>query len=221
MNELRSNESQLENVIQKRDSSSCDLSDYMKGSPLLENFSSWVFATEGPKIPNKEVLNESYVRKSLDNATLKAICTTIINDHTTNTQTETLENVIVKKSPCSSLVSVEESDVFSTVSSHTFVHPLTKLDIPTAIPQQYNTSDLDAVKENLLYISRKMGFDSEQIAESAKEFDKSTGNEEKQGQPGKLIFLSRQIYHTESGNINNNSLCVVSRFLIVHYFIKF
>lgn len=175
------NESQEQKIIQ--DTCSSSLCDYMKGSPL-ENFSSSSdFSTEDPKIPNKEMLNESYVRKPLDNVTLKTICTTIINSHTANT--ETPGNVIVNKSPCSSLVSVEKSDAFSTVSSHTFVHPLAKLEIPTTIPQQYDTSDLDAVKENLLYISRKMGFDSEHIAESVKEFDKSTENEEKQDQLGK------------------------------------
>lgn len=182
MTELGLNESQDGNVIQVRDSPSRELCDYMKGSPPLKSYSSSVSSTEGPKIPNKEVLNESYVRKPLDNVTLKAICTTLINSQTANTQSETPENAIVKKSPCSSVVSVEESDVFSTVSSHTFVHPLAKLEIPTTIPQQYNTSDLDAVKENLLYISRKMGFDTELIAESTKEFDKSTGKEEKQAQ---------------------------------------
>lgn len=180
MNELGLNESQERNVIQVKDSPSRELCDYIKGSPPLKNYSSSNSSTEGPKIPNKEVLNESYVRKPLDNVTLKAICTTLINSQTANTQFETPENVIVEKTPCSSVVSVEESDVFSTVSSHTFVHPLAKLEIPTTIPQQYNTSDLDAVKENMLYISRKMGFDTEHIAKSAKEFDKSTANEEKQ-----------------------------------------
>lgn len=175
--------------------SSQELRDYFKADKGKLD-TSFDFSKDGPKVSNDQVQNESYVRKPLDDITLKAICSTFINNNAgvistshniiENGQSTLCNNVPDNKtnglqqhgetdarvSPTISYSS--EFDAFSTISSSTTCqHPLTKICPPTEIPQQYDTGYLEKVRENMKYLSRKMGFDSEGFAQMSSQFDKT------------------------------------------------
>ncbi|XP_066249278.1 uncharacterized protein [Euwallacea similis] len=143
-----------------------ELQGYLKDN--REITTTYDFASEGPKVPNHE-LNVSHVQKQLNNTTLKGKCMSIIEKNLEEVSHSQLEQTTAQ-SPHSAFYS--DSDVHSTISSSTFIHPLSKFQPAAVIPEQYDDQTVEKVRENLRYYSQKMGFDSEYIVEGSNEFDK-------------------------------------------------
>uniref|UniRef100_A0AAR5PSV2 C3H1-type domain-containing protein n=1 Tax=Dendroctonus ponderosae TaxID=77166 RepID=A0AAR5PSV2_DENPD len=167
-----------------------DLKDYLK-----ENYTareSGIIASAGPKLSNTQVLNDSYMRKPLNDTTLKVICSTILNNsqitqkheeipkdngsevacmNTNEMEIESTEQMNIATNPClGSPISSQTAEYASAASE---AHPLMKVNPPAKIPKKYDTRDMDQIKENMMYFSRKMGFHSEDFFSSANQFDKS------------------------------------------------
>lgn len=215
-------------VKQSYSCSSQELQDYFKADEGKLGTSSFDFSKDGPKVSNDQVQNESYVRKPLDDITLKAICSTFINNNASvistshniieNDQSTLCNNVPDNKTDCliqhddtnarvSPTISYSsEFDAFSTISSSTCQHPLTKICPPTEIPKRYDTGDLEKVKENMKYLSRKMGFDSEGFAQMSNQFDKTVPSfkfqyeePEKDVQTEDLVIKKGKVYFNVRG----------------------
>ncbi|XP_066139783.1 uncharacterized protein [Euwallacea fornicatus] len=144
-----------------------ELQDYLKCNREIST--SYSIASEGSIVSNHEVLSVSHVQKQLNNTNSKANYMSIIEKNLQEKPQSKLEQT-TEQSINSAFYS--DSDVHSIIGSNTFIHPLSKFRPASVVPEQYDDQAVEKVRENLRYYSWKMGFDSEQIAEDTKQFNK-------------------------------------------------
>lgn len=166
---------------QTQNETDADLRDYLKENHTSGE--SFITPSKGPKLLNTQVLNDSYIRKPLNDTTLKVICSTILNNSQITVKNEEIaeneEASEMENESATQKKNIVTNSCLGSPKSHRAAsatsggHPLMKFNPPTEIPKQYDTRDLDQIKENMMYFSKKMGFDSEDFFNLANQFDKS------------------------------------------------